>query len=101
MIRRPPRSTLFPYTTLFRTKIRVALQEFGARHGENLLPSGPGGVPGPLFQQRLDQLREAVSCSVETTLYGPQVTARDFRELAVALALERAQHEPRPVERRE
>src|SRR2546423_10396199 len=48
MIRRPPRSTLFPYTTLFRSKIRVALQEFGARHGENLLPSGPGGVPGPL-----------------------------------------------------
>src|SRR5258708_29379240 len=25
MIRRPPRSTLFPYTTLFRSKIGVAL----------------------------------------------------------------------------
>src|SRR2546426_5091447 len=25
MIRRPPRSTLFPYTTLFRSKIRVDL----------------------------------------------------------------------------
>src|SRR3712207_8301131 len=25
MIRRPPRSTLFPYTTLFRSKRRVAL----------------------------------------------------------------------------
>src|SRR3712207_7818760 len=24
MIRRPPRSTLFPYTTLFRSKIRLA-----------------------------------------------------------------------------
>src|SRR3712207_7252588 len=24
MIRRPPRSTLFPYTTLFRSKLRVA-----------------------------------------------------------------------------
>src|SRR5947209_13634534 len=26
MIRRPPRSTLFPYTTLFRSKRRAALQ---------------------------------------------------------------------------
>src|SRR3712207_8708540 len=26
MIRRPPRSTLFPYTTLFRSRDRVALQ---------------------------------------------------------------------------
>src|SRR5688572_31015198 len=25
MIRRPPRSTLFPYTTLFRSRLRVAL----------------------------------------------------------------------------
>src|SRR5260221_6566967 len=24
MIRRPPRSTLFPYTTLFRSKVRIA-----------------------------------------------------------------------------
>src|SRR3712207_6867478 len=33
MIRRPPRSTLFPYTTLFRSVV--------ARHG------GRGGVPQP------------------------------------------------------
>src|SRR3712207_8628093 len=32
MIRRPPRSTLFPYTTLFRSLISVetAIEEFGA-----------------------------------------------------------------------
>src|SRR2546425_7401143 len=28
MIRRPPRSTLFPYTTLFRSEILAALFEF-------------------------------------------------------------------------
>src|SRR3712207_8518179 len=54
MIRRPPRSTLFPYTTLFRSV---------ARHGDSLVvrtratharvrpcraPKGPGGTaPGP------------------------------------------------------
>src|SRR2546430_10720381 len=28
MIRRPPRSTLFPYTTLFRSESEAALREF-------------------------------------------------------------------------
>src|SRR5256885_11560293 len=40
MIRRPPRSTLFPYTTLFRSYSRVADQEL--RHlvgGDDLLPA--------------------------------------------------------------
>src|SRR5256885_7603375 len=27
MIRRPPRSTLFPYTTLFRSEIRVTIEQ--------------------------------------------------------------------------
>src|SRR3712207_8321641 len=31
MIRRPPRSTLFPYTTLFRSGV-VAVQPFGGQH---------------------------------------------------------------------
>src|SRR3712207_7533793 len=30
MIRRPPRSTLFPYTTLFRSKLRYRNTELGA-----------------------------------------------------------------------
>src|SRR2546427_8409222 len=33
MIRRPPRSTLFPYTTLFRS-IRIGEHELGARRAE-------------------------------------------------------------------
>src|SRR5688572_31335923 len=31
MIRRPPRSTLFPYTTLFRSRIKVGHVEAGLR----------------------------------------------------------------------
>src|SRR2546426_6045067 len=31
MIRRPPRSTLFPYTTLFRSQIGDAARPFGLR----------------------------------------------------------------------
>src|SRR5258708_27615858 len=32
MIRRPPRSTLFPYTTLFRSRVFAALKRIGWRH---------------------------------------------------------------------
>src|SRR5688572_31558873 len=34
MIRRPPRSTLFPYTTLFRSRVHGTLEEVGG----DLLP---------------------------------------------------------------
>src|SRR5258707_9821743 len=53
MIRRPPRSTLFPYTTLFRSLIfdrSVALQvggvagvDGGGRHGRSFLFALPSG----------------------------------------------------------
>src|SRR5258705_10973243 len=33
MIRRPPRSTLFPYTTLFRSSRRVHIANQAMRHG--------------------------------------------------------------------
>src|SRR2546430_15472288 len=37
MIRRPPRSTLFPYTTLFRSPLagESELQEHGGKRGQN------------------------------------------------------------------
>src|SRR5439155_20741945 len=41
MIRRPPRSTLFPYTTLFRSRV-VAAEE----GGERAQPRAPGAAPG-------------------------------------------------------
>src|SRR2546429_433713 len=40
MIRRPPRSTLFPYTTLFRSPVRLGAAEDRQDHGE-----GRGRVP--------------------------------------------------------
>src|SRR3712207_8762034 len=44
MIRRPPRSTLFPYTTLFRSDVEHAALELGARFQVALAqPLGVGG----------------------------------------------------------
>src|SRR2546425_9410015 len=58
MIRRPPRSTLFPYTTLFRsqrpglaTGRRPVARARGGRRG-----LGPGGAPAlPLEQGRSEE----------------------------------------------
>src|SRR2546429_1625653 len=36
MIRRPPRSTLFPYTTLFRSRVLVVLLEQAGRADQEL-----------------------------------------------------------------
>src|SRR5256886_13053789 len=50
MIRRPPRSTLFPYTTLFRSE-RTAVDAVGAgdrRHDGVDQPEAPVAVPVPV-----------------------------------------------------
>src|SRR2546421_15345 len=38
MIRRPPRSTLFPYTTLFRSRIELCERDSGPGHITNCAP---------------------------------------------------------------
>src|SRR2546426_6758598 len=43
MIRRPPRSTLFPYTTLFRSETGAVLLS-SARHGGRRIRGHRGGV---------------------------------------------------------
>src|SRR5689334_24498366 len=58
MIRRPPRSTLFPYTTLFRSQRRLV--------------GGPGGRAGPpdrLEGQRLDRKSTRLNSSHSSISY--------------------------------
>src|SRR2546426_3525215 len=57
MIRRPPRSTLFPYTTLFRSCSERS-------------PSGPGRPPaatGPLLTCQVDMGAQTLSCGNPNT----------------------------------
>src|SRR3712207_7976703 len=57
MIRRPPRSTLFPYTTLFRSGGLLRNTPCRSRHvGTDL---GLAGVPGPPGGYRADRARPA------------------------------------------
>src|SRR5260221_2310019 len=59
MIRRPPRSTLFPYTTLFRSP--VAVREDRARRGVQLA----GGHGGP---HRVEQDRKSTRLNSSHTV---------------------------------
>src|SRR2546429_7192245 len=58
MIRRPPRSTLFPYTTLFRSAARELVARQQARRPDPVEPRRPDGVdPPPLLAHALDAPR--------------------------------------------
>src|SRR6266850_7766678 len=60
MIRRPPRSTLFPYTTLFRSRPDAA--EGAQRHGARLLDDRRRGDP---VRPRLQDHRELAPARLE------------------------------------
>src|SRR2546430_9184943 len=52
MIRRPPRSTLFPYTTLFRSRMKRSM---GLRGQAASVTAGDGGRRGAVNAQCVDQ----------------------------------------------
>src|SRR5689334_23910819 len=56
MIRRPPRSTLFPYTTLFRSVLPALRRSLAGRVGAQVGAVGEGGV------------HEAVAAAVDLSL---------------------------------
>src|SRR5437763_4138636 len=69
MIRRPPRSTLFPYTTLFRSRNCDAVAEARARHcaANSLIASGAIAIAGSAGQCGGAQAVN-VGCMVRVTL---------------------------------
>src|SRR2546430_4960671 len=56
MIRRPPRSTLFPYTTLFRSPCVFCVAPHVAKHARTVESGGAGGHRYPL---RADAFHDA------------------------------------------
>src|SRR3712207_9047275 len=57
MIRRPPRSTLFPYTTLFRS---VGQEQDGAEQDQQAAGGHGAQPPGPASAERLGDARVGV-----------------------------------------
>src|SRR5438445_13620906 len=94
MIRRPPRSTLFPYTTLFRSRVeRRSVGErvvngIGLSPGNSDLRGGDGGLDQDVARHDLCRLRALHLNDVEAELGAHDVgdrtrpqTKRDVLEL--------------------
>src|SRR5258708_23986481 len=91
MIRRPPRSTLFPYTTLFRSQKTLSVKiPAGVDDGDRIRLSGEGepGVNGgpvgdlyvqiqvkshPVFQRDHDDLHCEIPVSFATAALGGEI----------------------------
>src|SRR2546430_5941367 len=58
MIRRPPRSTLFPYTTLFRSSAPPSERILGARSAAALLAESDRGTAADLLEAAVGLLGE-------------------------------------------
>src|SRR3989454_12765409 len=58
MIRRPPRSTLFPYTTLFRSDVEGGVQRGGGGGGDRTARDGLHLLGGPLLDGNPVAVRE-------------------------------------------
>src|SRR5258708_37605771 len=59
MIRRPPRSTLFPYTTLFRSRLRLGRVVLGHVGAERGVVAQRAGADRALRRDRLVLARDA------------------------------------------
>src|SRR5256885_10421424 len=60
MIRRPPRSTLFPYTTLFRSQGGAAVGQRGADHCQRRIAQRqPPAEPGQLGDRKSTRLNSS------------------------------------------
>src|SRR3712207_7523298 len=88
MIRRPPRSTLFPYTTLFRSRHRDVVQPDRRRRGAgqpHLLLGPGGGEPGQVRGQV--EARDAPLTVVRSEEHTSELQSRQY--LVCRLLLEK------------
>src|SRR6266481_8497169 len=64
MIRRPPRSTLFPYTTLFRSPAPHRAMDRGQVSGPHCRPDRPSHDTGDRKSTRLNSSHSSISYAV-------------------------------------
>src|SRR2546426_7411388 len=98
MIRRPPRSTLFPYTTLFRSEVAQAIKDL-ERRGQKVTPSAVCALTGDRKSTRLNSSHLVISYAVfclkkkkkkkksaeHTYVKQTTITTAALRSLAIAM----------------
>src|SRR3712207_8874044 len=81
MIRRPPRSTLFPYTTLFRSRLVTGPVLPNRQLGRRLRRSSPHGARVCLGTQNRDQFHALRGCANQHERGGAQRSEEHTSEL--------------------
>src|SRR3712207_8285038 len=89
MIRRPPRSTLFPYTTLFRSRGRPAAARRPAQEGDE---EGDAGEQEPHQRGARDEAREPQEVRPRSEEHTSELQSRQY--LVCRLLLEKKQSRP-------
>src|SRR3712207_7174309 len=91
MIRRPPRSTLFPYTTLFRSGLAQAALVVGDQDGPGDAADVGHDVLGQLRRQRLLQ-RDVADGDARSEEHTSELQSRQY--LVCRLLLEKKKKTP-------
>src|SRR3712207_8782765 len=79
MMRRPPRSTLFPYTTLFRSRVEAFLEQ-----------RQPHGGPERRVRHRQNALRRQLQRQARSEEHTSELQSRQY--LVCRLLLEKKKH---------
>src|SRR2546430_13272060 len=74
MIRRPPRSTLFPYTTLFRSRVAIGTAG-GPGTDHHVLHSRSGGEPVSRSEEHTSELQSQSNLVCRLLLEKKKITA--------------------------
>src|SRR5256885_11776033 len=77
MIRRPPRSTLFPYTTLFRSPLSAQTKIRNERHLESCYATHAAGDVGGRSEEHTSELQSPCNLVCRLLLEKKKKTATD------------------------
>src|SRR2546422_8103393 len=97
MIRRPPRSTLFPYTTLFRSKVAHRSDETSGLRARGFAPVINGGqalsdelrvrgcfIPADRSEEHTSELQSRLHLVCRLLLEKKKTASRDGRQIAMS-----------------
>src|SRR5687767_15376264 len=102
MIRRPPRSTLFPYTTLFRSRVRFFAAATSAPSSVSTAPTASSGSASARSEEHTSELqslaylvcrlllekkKKKINSNITTFLKAPTPNSSDTRKHYYLLTL--------------
>src|SRR3712207_8206840 len=94
MIRRPPRSTLFPYTTLFRSGRGAFAQDVEHLHRRLLAHDAHAGLPAPEARLGLGPGQRLGDSAVRSEEHTSELQSRQYLVCRLLLAKKQKSYHP-------